>query len=203
MAHTPRKPPTAGAAAQRPEMFIVPPITSDLVFGVLRREFSGVTNSATEFVHKKLHPFQPKRLADDPPGRIWRPTAVRSEILLPASVNDLMTKPDLLLTEFEGQAVAARDLVIMVKLIFYDDMPLHVSWERARLFGRVVLADRFGLATILAMHAPFLSAMRDPTPVHVHCLALARQLTVVGFKAFSELARDAGQADLVAAWRGL
>ena len=197
---TPKKP---KPAAWQPEMFVLRPIVDDLKFSVLRREFNGLTNSASEFVHKKLHPFQPTRGANDPTGRIWRPTSARSEVLLPAGVSDLLTRPCLLLAEFEAQAVEPKDLVVAVKLTFDDKIPLHESWEQARLFARVVLADKFGLPTILAMHAPFSSAIRNPNSVHVHVMALARKLTADKFRSFSELACDSGQEVLVTAWQDM
>jgi len=189
-------------AKVRPSMFILPRLTPDVSFGVLRHEFSDRVNSATAYIHSRLHPVAPAPCQDDQPGRIWRPTAFKSEVLLPDSVPDVLSRAATLLDAFEAQMpTRPRDLVIAIKLIFPEGPTLHASWERARRFAKDFLVDEHQLAVVMALHAPFIAAVRNPNPVHCHICALARKIGRAGFLDYSPLAVDAGHAKVVDAWK--
>lgn len=184
-------------ATRPPRMFVLPPIREDFSFAVLRRAYKSVRNDTVAFVRTKLHPFG-DALAADPAG-VWKPTAVRQEVLLPPTMPDLLSDPRRLTETFEDQARPDQtDLAIVVKLVLPAG-PIHVSWELARQFARQAFVVGHGLPVVLVLHAPALSGVRDANPIHAHVIALARTFENA-FAGFSTIACDAAYPPLVKLW---
>ncbi|TRW14492.1 hypothetical protein [Glacieibacterium frigidum] len=188
-------------ATQPPRMFVLPPVRPDFIFSVLRRNFKTVTNDTVAFVRSKLHPFAAALDAD--PAGTWKPTAARHEVLLPASMPDLLADPRLLTETFEAQARPDQtDLAIVVKLVLPTGCPIHVAWELARQFTREAFVIEHRLPAVLVLHAPAISGVRDANPMHAHIIALARTWENA-FTGFATIACDAAHAPLAERWKAL
>lgn len=185
-------------AAPKQRMFVLPPIRDDFIFAVLRRTYDTETNDTVEFVRTKLHPIaSPPSVGEE---RLWRPTAARYEVLLPRGMPDLLGNPKLLAETYEDQAVAhQRDLAVVIKLVLPPNTEMHEGWELARRFTREVLVIEHRLPTIMILHAPSLSGVRNANPRHVHLITLARRWEA-GFSEFATIARDAAHEPLSKRW---
>lgn len=185
-------------------MFILKPIEPDLVFSVLRRRFSAIDNDLVEFVRGKLHPVAAP-VSESAPERVWRPTAVRHEVLLPAMAPDLLSDPRRLTEAFEDQPDTNKtDLAVVVKLTFRSEsLTMHACWEAARCFARQAFVIEHELPTILVMHAPVLSGMRDATPLHCHVIAVAKPWAGNVFGEPCTIANDAAHEPLAEIWSGM
>lgn len=191
-----------GQGANVARMFIEPPIASDLVFGVLRRNYLGLTNDARDFVRKKLQPIAPVNAAGSSMSGAWPVTATRHEVLLPTAASDTLNDPRRLVELFEDVAPAGqKDLVIAVKLTAPASGTLHAFWERARSFAMATFVDEYDLPVVLAMHLAQQSGTRAPTRPHIHAMALARELNEFGFAARTTIAVSAAQVGLVERWK--
>lgn len=193
--------PSRAAPLQR--HFVNKTIVPGFTFGVLRREFAGLVNDTVVFGWSKLHPIRPVADPAKPGQRIWQPTAARHDVLLPALAPDLMRDPRRLFETFEEQAVVRQDdLAVTIKLTFDNTLALHSCWERARAFARTHLVVAHGLPTLIVLHVPSCSGMRQPSAPHIHLVTLSRTLDAHGFGAFCRIARDEAHPVLAEAWRG-
>lgn len=182
-----------------PPVFMHAPI-SGLMFGVLRREFSG-TNDVVSFAHRKLHPD--KSVPADPGDLRWQPTCARHELLLTASMPDILAHYPVLLRSFECEAEPGlKSLMLHIKVTGDEGGALHRLWDRARAFAGEVLRDQHGLATIMAMHDPPPTAVFK-NPPHVHIMALAKAFDGRRWGEVTDLARDAAHGPLAEAWKAL
>lgn len=179
-------------------LFVLPAIEPDLTFGVLRRTFKQQKNDLVAYVHGKLHPIAlPAKVGECD----WSPTAARHEVLLPRGATDLLADPQVLAETFERHAVPdQRDLAVVLKVTLAATRPLHEGWEAVRAFAGEALVRDHGLAVVIILHAPFLSGTRTPNPPHIHVVAPARKLTLAGFAAFCDIAKDGAHAPLAAKW---
>lgn len=185
-------------ATQPPRMYVLPPVRSDFVFAVLRRNYKTVTNDTVAFVRAKLHPFA-QALADDPDGA-WDPTAACHKVLLAAKMPDILADPRLLAETFEKQARPDQtDLAVVIKLVLPADGTIHAAWELARHFTREAIVIEHRLPAVLVLHAPALSGVRDANPMHAHVIALARQYENA-FAGFATIACDAAHVPLAERW---
>ena len=188
-------------ADQLQRHYVNPQIEPDFTFGVLRRKFAGLVNDTVAFGWAKLHPIRP---APDPssPAPIWRPSAVRYDVLLPDGASDLMLDPKRLLQTFQDQAVVEQDdLADTLKLTFTDAAALHVGWEIARDYARLQFVRNHKLPVLIILHDPAMSGTRHVAAPHVHIMALARKLGPQGFGAFCTIANDEAHPALAVAWR--
>ncbi len=191
-----------GPATNNKRMYIEQPIIGDFVFGVLRRNYSGLTNDAREFVRKKLQPIAPIRATGPSTSSAWVVTATRYEVLLPAEASDTLDDPRRLVELFEDVAPPGqKDLLITVKLTARTDGTLHAFWERARYFARTAFVLEHGLPAVLAMHVAQQSGTRQPTRPHIHLMALPRELNAFGFAGRSTIAVSGAQCELVEKWK--
>lgn len=170
-----------------------------VTLGVLRREFSGRTNSAADFGWKKLHPVLPA--TSSAPGMSWQPSCYRHESLLPATASDLLMEPQHLLQLYERAVLPQQPgLLLSLKLTMLEDGSLHAFWERARSLAHSEFVERRGLPVLMVMHVPSLSPAKVPARTHIHVLALARKLGPHGFGALGEFNGEAGRDGLIEAW---
>lgn len=195
------KPPKTGATAVRsrawsPFMFLDPAASfPGWRFGVLRRKYQGLANDLEEFVRYKLHPVDAPK-----PGAKWRPTATRSEVLLPGGgVPDHLLDPQTLVTAYKAQLLDWQTSLLVVITIKPKVATLNEAWEAARAFARhSFCSPRRGLPVILVQHAPFLAGVAG-SPPHLHLMAFTRRL-LPGSGLFGaidkEVSSDAGQIPL-------
>lgn len=82
--------------------------------------------------------------------------------------------------------------------IRFPDVPnLHQPWEMVRGWAKLHYAGR--VPVILVLHAPHLAG--SPNPGHVHCIALCRSLTIMGWAHMERaIASDAGQREAHESW---
>ncbi len=187
----------------KPPLFTLPRTEVRLSFGVLRRNFSGRINSATDFVWSKLHPGRQMSSGGLAPDEPWRPTAARIDVLLPKAAPDMFADPRELLRTFElALPDSQKDLLIVLKLAVDEDLPLHVSWEQARDFYRQAFLPH-RLAAAIVLHDPTRAGGRSPNPPHLHLLVPALTIGAGGWRGPTELARDDGHDFLVQKWREL
>lgn len=167
-----------------------------IVFGVLRRQYGGRTNSAVEFGRRKLQPIAPHGDATASP---WRVTAERADVVLPPGAPDTLADPEVLLRAMD-EAVIDKPILIYCTIPFAGTTRLHHAWECARGFaGR--LAER-QLASLVVLHAP--SRVGSTNPTHAHLLIGCRAIGALGCMALGaydqELIRDSGQAVIEELW---
>jgi hypothetical protein len=164
-------------------------------FGVVRRHLGEIVNDVERFIWKKVHPTM-KHAA----GAACAPCCWRSDVLLPPSVPDIYDDPCRLSQQFEAQAgPAIKDLIVMTTFRFPDTCSLNAEWERVRAFGRQRLAIDRRLPVVLAMHNP--RVVGGANAVHIHVMALARQLDGAGFGTVArELTNDRGRDLIAAEW---
>lgn len=191
--------PVKRANVQR--MFIEEPIIDDLVFGVLRREYKGLTNDARAFVRGKLQPMMPPAAGlGKSTSSAWAVTATRHEVLLPYDASDTLCDPRRLVELYEDEAPPGqKDLVISLKLTASRGT-LHAFWNRVRHFACTAIVEEHRLPLIIAMHDSRRSGTREATRPHVHVMALARQLDAFGFGARTTIAITNAQAELAERW---
>ena len=182
-----------------PPVFMHAPV-GGLMFGVLRREFSG-TNDVVNFAHRKLHPD--KAVPADPGDLRWQPTCARHELLLTTSMPDILGHYPVLLRSFECEAEPGlKSLMLHIKVTGDEGGALHRLWDRARAFAATTLRDQHGLATILALHDPPPTAVFR-NPPHVHVMALSKRFDGRRWGEVTDLARDAAHGPLAEAWKAL
>lgn len=174
----------------------IPGTDPNFVFGVIRSTLSGVQNTASGAVFRRLFPVgKPEDL-----NKPWpRPTCYRYDVLLPDWAAADYIDPQALCRAYDQQAWdGVKDLVIIMNFRFPatvsspPTMGLHEAYELVRGFAYERLVAR-GMATVLAMHVPARAGIVGlPPHVHVHCLP--RELRIDGFGAFfPELTRDSGR----------
>lgn len=84
-----------------------------------------------------------------------------------------------------------------VTIRFPNAPNLHQPWEMVRDWAKRHYANR--VPVILVLHAPHLSG--SPNPGHVHCIALCRSLTIMGWSHMERaIASDVGQRDAYESW---
>lgn len=166
-----------------------------LSFGVLRTRFSDRDNDPASYIAEKLAPVLPD-------GGHWKPTAARTDTLLPPGVPDLFLDPLALAASYMSNSLPAqKDLLICLKMTLDEDQPLHGGWERARSFAREVLVAAHGLPVVLILHDPAMSGQLRPNRPHIHAMAFARRFAARGWAERSSLARDEAHHGLAEAWR--
>ncbi|RYG17148.1 hypothetical protein EON82_24200 [bacterium] len=164
----------------------------NFMFGVLEREYAGRTNSAVEFATAKL---QPVPAATE---HVFV-TAERAEVILPDGADDRFADPMVLAEEVDRAAVPGKPALLCYVTLYYPDVVrLHHAWSDARSFA-AVLADRFDVATITALHAPHRAGSANP--VHAHLLVAPRRLTALGLGQYEHMfCFPRGQRELARMW---
>ncbi|HEU4959996.1 MAG TPA: hypothetical protein VFT56_06270 [Sphingomonas sp.] len=196
-----KKPIVAKDSDPQSWLFLNPngPSEAGLVFGVLRKQFGGRTNSAAEFARRKLQPVAPPGDAEASP---WPVTAVRAEVILPQRADDILADPQTLMQAMDQAAIEReKALLIYLTLPLADVDRLHDGWERVWAFVREQFARDRQLAVLMALHSP--GQVNSANPLHCHCLIVPRRLGGLGLAhgAYDEeLIRDAGQTIMEAAW---
>ena len=165
-----------GAAKNRawcPYMYLLPSPDGgqDWVSGVLRRTYNEHTNDAVDFVRSKLHPIDPPA-----PGQPWKPTAVRSEVLLPpGGVSDHFLDPKTLISRYAEQLLSWQTSLLSVVKITLDSTTLNEPWSLVRAWTNQSICRARGLPVILVQHAPFLAGVEDAAS-HLHVMILSRRM---------------------------
>ncbi len=164
----------------------------NFMFGVLDRDYNGRTNNAVEFTTAKLQPVPPVT------GQGFV-TAERAEVVLPADADDRFADPMTLAAEVDRAAVPGKAaLLCYVTLYFPHATRLHGAWSEARSFAEM-LAERYEVATIAALHAPHRAG--SPNPVHVHLLIVPRALSALGLGRYEhQFCFARGQKELARLW---
>ncbi|RIA37084.1 hypothetical protein DFR49_2959 [Hephaestia caeni] len=179
------------------------PMRSGLVFGVLRKTYRrGVgeerKNTALEFGWRKAHVGRAFEKGDQ---SIWSPNVERIETVLPATADDSLADPAILLGQMDKHAIEREQaLLVYLTLPLHDVQRAHHGWERARAFARGLADDR-ELASLLVLHAP--GTVNAPFPLHAHCLIVPRKITGLGLRHGTyddALTCDGGQAILDNLW---
>ena len=173
----------------------VPVGCAELGFGVVRRTLAGKTNDAREFVWKKLHPVRRSASWTE----AWRPSAARSDVLLPAAAPDALSDPFALCRAYEEASWSTvKDLVIVITFRLGDGR-LHTQFEHIRSFVRHAFCEQRQLPAILALHTPRASGV--DRAAHVHVMVLPRRLGE-GFGTFADtnLCSDRGAPLIAAEW---
>lgn len=155
-------------------------------------EGAGPRAGIAPWVHKKLNP------GDDPTfGK-----AAKAEMLLPDGAPADYADLAFMLERFDRQQPSyERHVMIQVKLALPEDEPWHVGYERGRAFARSHFCGR-GFPVILVAHVPSVVGL-EGRGSHVHCIVLARPLSINGFGGPSHrLCSDKGYAEALAAWNG-
>lgn len=150
----------------------------------------GPRQGITPWVQKKLNP------GDDPVfGK-----AAKVEVLPPDSAPSDYADLDFLLEQFDRkQPPFERHVMVQAKIALADNEPWHVGYERARGFARSHFG-RGGFPVILVAHVPSIAGL-EGYGNHVHCIVLARPLSINGFGGpCHRLCSDRGYADALAAW---
>jgi len=178
---------------------VAEPATADgsrLVYGVLRPEYRGRSNSAAAFVQAKLQPVPPIE------GGPWSVTAHRVEVLLPEDADDRFGDPRILAEAIDLERPANRPVLLACATITLPATRLHRQWEVIRGFARAELVEALGLGVIAVQHAPHRAG--SDRPAHVHLL-VGRKITSLGLAGFAKpLCGDGGFrliAERLAAYR--
>lgn len=143
-----------------------------ILYGVLRPNYRGWSNTAVAFGRAKLQISAPAGL--DP----WAITAVRAEVLLPEGADDRYASPRTLLEAVDEPGVAPKAALLAYATITWPTQRLHEQYEAVRdVLGEIV--RRFGCPALLVQHAPHLA--RSDNPHHCHCLVVPQRLTSLGW----------------------
>jgi hypothetical protein len=153
-----------------------PPGTPGLriLYGVLRPEYRGVANLASDFGWLKLQPVPP------PPGTPDALTAARAEVLLPGEADDRFACPDVFLEAHDIERPAAKAVLLAYVTITYPTSRLHVQYEAVREIMQGIVRAH-GVAILLVQHAPHRAASAKAP--HVHAL-IGRRITSLGLSTF-------------------
>lgn len=145
----------------------------------------------TPWVEKKIQP------GDDPVfGK-----AAKVEVMLPdtapsdyANLAFLLRQVDEALPPFE------RHVMVQAKIVLDPDEPWHVGYERVRAFARSHFSRR-GFPVVLVGHVPSIAGLNGYGS-HVHCIVLARPVTINGLGGPSHpLCSDKGYREARDAWK--
>jgi hypothetical protein len=129
------------------------------------------------------------------------------EVLAKAAKVDLLLQPDApqeymdidhLVRRYE-ETLPPHELnaFAQVTVRFPNAPNLHQPWEMVREWAKLHYATR--VPVILILHAPHLSGSSNPG--HVHCIALCRSLTIMGWSQIERaIASDAGQREAYESW---
>ena len=196
-----RRPPPPGL-----DYVPVPGDDPNFVFGVIRATLAGVPNSAAQAVFRRLFPVARPTSLEGP----WpRPTCYRHDVLLPPWTSPDWVDPQALCQAYDRQCwEGVKDLAIIMNFRFPEALrrgseapriSLTEAYELVRGYCREKIVLERGLATVLAMHLPFLAGI-DWSPPHVHACCLAR-VAGLGFEAFvPELTRDSSRKIFEREW---
>src|SRR5690606_22727217 len=106
---------------------------------------------------------------------------------------------EFLLQQFDRMQPQHERLMIQTKLALPSDRPWHAGYEDARAFARSHFCSR-GFPVLLVAHVPGVAGL-DGYGNHVHCIVLARPLTIDGFGGTQHrLCSDKGYSEALAAW---
>ena len=159
-----------------------------VMYGCLRPQFRGATNSAAQFAAAKMTVGAP---AGTPP---WTLTAARAEVLLPPQADDRMSDARTLMETIDAELPANAKALLAYLTFTFKTERLHVAWEEVRYFIKRHIVDAFEVATLLIQHAPHRAGSAN-TP-HVHALiAGPRRVTGLGLAEWvPQLAGDKAHA---------
>ena len=138
-------------------LFGDPPGTGPKVmYGCLRPQFRGFTNSAAKFAATKMTVGAP---AGTPP---WTLTAARAEVLLPPQADDRMSDPRTLMETVDAELPANAKALLGYLTITFETNRLHAAWEEVRRFLRISVVDVFSTGALIIQHAPHRAGVRIP-----------------------------------------
>jgi hypothetical protein len=124
--------------------------------------------------------------------------AAKVDLLLPPVAPQEYTDIEHLVRRYE-EMLPPHELnaFAQVTIRFPDAPNLHQPWELVRDWAKLHYARR--VPVILVLHAPHLAG--SPNPGHVHCIALCRSLTMMGWAHMERaIASDAGQREAYESW---
>jgi hypothetical protein len=140
-----------------------------------------------------------QKLGVQPSDGEWRPARMAA-VVLPRGVPDIYAGPRALWDTYErARLPEQRDLAIMLTIWTPELQTIHDRLEAARSWVAAALVRQRRLPVLVVAHNPGLAGSRnDP---HVHVMAAARELTPIGWAAFSSLCHDKALHALHAEWR--
>ena len=159
-----------------------------ILYGVLRPEYRGWTNSAAAFAKAKLQPVPSS--SGDP----WAVTAARAEVLLPGDADDRFACPRVLMEALDAERPPDKPVLLAYATITWPALRLHQQYKLVRAVLLNKLVRDLGVAVLLVQHAPHRAASSNPP--HVHAL-MTRTITSLGLAGFAApLCGDKGR-DLI------
>lgn len=157
-------------------------------YGMLRSNFRGQMNTATNYVASKL-------AVADPTSPTWSVGRSHYDVVIPDAAPSLWWDPQALWRAFDAGSLAhQRDLIVALTCYADDALSLHAGWEQTRAWARAELVEKRALAATIVLHIPSLAGSSN-TP-HVHVLATARQVLGWGFGPFAAETTDEGLKEL-------
>lgn len=146
-----------------------------ILYGVLRPNYRGHTNTACAFGRAKLQVVPP--VSGDP----WEVTAARAEVLLPVGADDRYLCPRELIEAVDAHEREPKPALLAYATLTWPTGRLHEQYEPVRqVFAGLVRLH--GCPVLLVQHAPHLA--RSSNQHHCHALIVPRRLSSLGFGAF-------------------
>jgi hypothetical protein len=145
---------------------------------------------------KVLKKFQPVPDPEDPEAI----TAARTDLLLPCDAQADYMDVRHLLERFDAKLpTSEKHAYLQITLKYPHATNVHGPFEQARAFGWDYLVLGRRLATIIAVHVPFLAGSQNP--LHVHLISPLRRIGALGWGEMeTRIQNDRGRAEVFEAW---
>lgn len=166
-----------------------PDAPTKIMYGVLRPEYRGWTNSAVRFARAKIEVGLRK---DAEP---WTAGAARVEVLLPNDADDRFLDPKVLMEGIDAEPLRSKPYILTYLTITAPTPRLHHQAELVRAYARTHLVGELGAGVLMVQHAPN-RAGYSAAP-HVHLLVTRRVGSLGLAEPVPQLTGDKGRKVIV------